>query len=164
MKLDRKLQQQILCAAADAYPDSIPEGVFNNISSNHDGDIVTANLIYLSEHGLIKEVVQQRMKGFFNAANTQCICTKNGVDFVADDGGLGAILNTVTVKLHEDTLREMIESKILQSDLSKKEKETFVQSLKKLPADSIKHLTMKLLDKGIESSPAILDLISSCLR
>ena len=163
MKLDRELQEKILRAAADVYPRSIPQDVFACIISDVEYEVVTANLFYLHEHGLLHECVQLALGGNFLHMGT-ARCTKDGVDFVTDDGGLGAILNTITVKLHEDTLREMIESKILQSDLPKKEKETFVQSLKKLPADSIKHLTMKLLDKGVESSPAILALISSCLR
>lgn len=163
MKLDRELQQQILLAAADVYPDSIPMDVFKDISSKHSRSTVAANIFYLSEHGLLKKEAPNALQGFCQISPT-AQCTKDGVDFVADDGGIGAILNTVTVKLHEDTLREIIEQKIFQSDLPAKEKETFVQSLKKLPADSIKHLIMKLLDKGVESSPAILDLISSYLR
>lgn len=163
MKLNRELQKRILDAASDNYPRFASHILFNEITSGYSESVLLANIVYLEQHGLIKEnSVARSYEG--DIAFNPPACTHKGMDFLAEDGGLGAILNTVTVKLHEDTLREMIESKILQSDLPKKEKETFVQSLKKLPADSIKHLTMKLLDKGVESSPAILALIVSCLR
>jgi hypothetical protein len=36
--------------------------------------------------------------------------TSRGIDFLADDGGLAAILGVVTVKLHEETLKALLEA------------------------------------------------------
>ena len=44
--------------------------------------------------------------------------TAKGIDFLEDDGGLSAILGVVTVKLHADTLREMLAKKIDASSAS----------------------------------------------
>ncbi|GJI89905.1 hypothetical protein RugamoR1_30680 [Rugamonas sp. R1(2021)] len=89
--------------------------------------------------------------------------TAAGLDFLADDGGLTAILGTVTVKLHDDTIRNLIETRIQDSDLPPEEKTGLLHQLKELRGESIKHLTMKLLDAGLENLPAALPLIQKAL-
>ena len=81
------------------------------------------------------------------------------MDFLADDGGLSAILGVVTVKLHEDTLKELIGQRIAESDLPASEKSRLVDQLKSLPGYTIKHLTLKLVDAGLESWPIAVQAI-----
>ena len=50
--------------------------------------------------------------------------TAKGVDFIRDDGGLSAILSVQTVKLHEDTLKELLSIAIQQAKLPEPEKES----------------------------------------
>jgi hypothetical protein len=89
--------------------------------------------------------------------------TAAGMDFLADDGGLSAILGTVTIKFHDDTLKQMIEAKILSSEADQKDKSQMISELRSLPASAIKHLTMKLLDLGLEHAPGALPLIEKVL-
>lgn len=90
--------------------------------------------------------------------------TARGLDFLADDGGLTAILGTVTVKLHDDTIRELIAVRIEQSDLHPEEKAGLLTQLKALRGESVKHLTMKLLDAGLENAPKALPVIQKFLE
>ena len=164
MQLDRKFQRKVLSAAAGAYPHSVHYEDFNELCDNYSEHFIAANLYYLQQHGLLEEgAIRISMDNHYSFSTPRC--THKGADFVADDGGLSAILGTVTVRLHEDTIRELIELRISQSDLPQKEKSEMISMIKKLPADSIKHLTMKLLEKGMEMAPAAaVGLINSFLK
>ncbi len=85
--------------------------------------------------------------------------TAQGIDFLADDGGLSAILGVVTVKFKEDQLRKILEKKIDASSLNVTEKSWLRSTVEKLSTESLKHLTLKLLDKGLEHMPDLHTLI-----
>ena len=85
------------------------------------------------------------------------------MDFLADDGGLSAILGVVTIKLHDDTIKSLIESKILESDLPEPEKKRFLDHLRELPGEATKHLVLKLVDLGLEKAPTAIEVIGKVL-
>lgn len=163
MKLDRDLQKRILNACAAHYPRALPMEEWDADFDALEEQLLAANLVYLHQHGLLKEAVRIGMGGdiLFNVSG-MC-CTEAGMDFIADDGGLSAILGTVTIKIHEDTLRELLERKILESDTAPEEKSRLVQGLKGLSAEAIKHLTLKLLDEGLERLPGAVALVGKFL-
>lgn len=158
MKLDRELQLRMLQVTAEAHPHAAPGAQLRSLES--DLLKLASNARYLHEHGLIEATMPA---GNASVGLASARITAKGQDFLADDGGLSAILGTVTIKIHEDTLRDMIERGVLQSTLPQAEKTGVVQTLRALPADSIKHLTMKLLDLGLENSPRAAQLIQNWL-
>ncbi|MGM8935092.1 hypothetical protein ACS8E9_09445 [Pseudomonas neustonica] len=158
MKLDRELQLRMLHMTAEAHPHAA-QG-FQLRSLEPDLLKLASNARYLHEHGLIEATMPA---GNASVGLASARITAKGQDFLADDGGLSAILGTVTIKIHEDTLRDMIERGVLQSTLPQAEKTGVVQTLRALPADSIKHLTMKLLDLGLENTPRAAQLIQNWL-
>jgi hypothetical protein len=155
VKLDRALQKILLTKLAESYPEEV---------NGHDLGFepkITANLFYLREHGLITGQVPNvigRPMLFISAT-----ITANGMDFLADDGGLTAILGVVTVKLHDETIRDLIAARIQDSDLPPEQKTGLIDQLRELRGESIKHLTMKLLDAGLDNLPAALPLIQKAL-
>lgn len=96
MKLDRELQRQILEKLADAYPDEIFEVAPKFPSAGRSS--VFFNLQYLAEHGLVNSGVRKSQSGDtedqWYELGTKITAT--GLDFLADDGGLGAILGVGT--------------------------------------------------------------------
>ena len=69
----------------------------------------------------------------FSAPRSHCVIdvfTGNGMDFLADDGGLSAVLDAVTVKLHENTLKKLIANRISESDLPASEKSQLLDQIK----------------------------------
>ena len=100
------------------------------------------NLFYLSEHGLLKQ------KG------SSYRITHKGIDFIEDDGGLSAILNVSTVKLHPSSV-ELLISVIDGSSLNPSDKQKMIDQLKSLPADSIKQILTELVNKGVDYLPAL---------
>lgn len=100
------------------------------------------NLIYLSAHGLLEQ------KG------SSYRITHKGIDFIEDDGGLSAILNVSTVKLHPSSV-ELLISVIDGSSLNPSDKQKMIDQLKSLPADAIKQILTELVNKGVSYLPAL---------
>lgn len=160
MSLDRALQLEILTALAEAYPGQV-EHPHNTIGSDPGATI--KNIYYLAEHGLIRAKFSSELGATIQKPFLASI-TNVGLDFLADDGGLGAILGVVTVKLHEDTLRQLIAAKIEASSLPEAEKRPLLQAVRELPGEAIKHLSEKLLDLGLDNLPGATSLIHTVLQ
>ncbi|WP_051267794.1 hypothetical protein [Kingella kingae] len=115
---------------------------------NNLEDKFNKNLLYLIEHQLIeikKDVSTFETKNFFLSI------THKGIDFLEQDGGLSAILNVVTIKLHSDTIRELLEAKIDAANISEDEKNSFKESIKTIKDAALEKLT----EKAIEEIPWI---------
>jgi len=148
---------QILC---DCYPNKlIAENLPGHIQ--HDPDTITANMAYLDEHGLIEASWFKSMSSPIQWTSAKLTC--RGVDFLRDDGGLSAILGVVTVKFHEDTIKILLENFITASDLSPPDKRRWISQLQSLPAETTKHLVLRLVDAGLENWSRALPLLQSIL-
>ena len=163
MKLDRDLQRAILQKLADVYP-TTGSTVLKEIDQLGDDDMIVANMLYLEEHELLRSGIIRSTSGKNMVISAQLKITAKGLDFLADDGGLSAILGVVTIKLHDDTLKNLIQAKILQSDLSQPDKKRWLDQLRSLPAETTKHLVLKLVDLGLENAPAALAAIGMILK
>lgn len=126
MKLDRSLQRRILNELARHYPETVHD-VIQEIEAPRTEGI--ANLIYLAEHKLVTARFASHSGRAVELAGSQRI-TAAGLDFLADDGGIGAILGTVTIKFHEDSLKQMIELRLSEAQLPKEEKRRLLQSVR----------------------------------
>lgn len=157
--LDRELQLRILKALAATYPEATFD-VLRDIGANDPAGI--ANLYYLAEHKLVAAKFTKFGSEPMDYSGQQRI-TAAGMDFLADDGGVGAILGVVTVKIHEDTIKQLIEARIAGSDLPEEEKRPLLQAVRELPGEAIKHLTTRLLDLGLDNLPGAVSLIRTYL-
>lgn len=160
MTLNRQLQRDLLERAADAYPATLrmEELVFEAETAD-----VVKTIYYLHSHGLIDAVFRNALGVRFQQPFT-IKATHKGLDFLADDGGLSAILGVVTVRLHEDTIRLLVTQKIEDSDLPEEEKRPLLQAVRELPGEAIKHLTTKLLDLGLDNLPRATEIIHKALQ
>lgn len=160
MKLDRDFQRELLFKFSDCYPDFYILDDQTKWALEYRKKYI-ATAIYLEEHGLIESNIRRTMGGEYSIGHPKL--TAKGNDFIEDDGGLSAILGVVTVRIHDGTIKELIEMKIMQSDLSYSDKQKLTSQLRSLPAETIKHLVMKLVDMGLESAPSAISLISKYL-
>lgn len=163
--LDRELQREILTLASRHYPQALPDRDYQALQEGRNSNQhVLGNIYYLIEHGLMEKTTKA-IPGARNLSihNIQEFkVTHRGLDFIADDGGLSAILGVITVKFHEDTLHILTE-KIMASDLPQSEKQSLTDGLRALPAEGIKHLTLKLLDAGAANIPRAIELIRTLI-
>lgn len=157
MTLNRQLQRQLLAAAAAKYPAPLleDEGVVL------EDPAAVINLVYLEEHALLRLVKSQYADGTVSVGAVYA--TAKGLDFLQEDGGLSAILGVVTVKLHDETIKDLLALKIQESDLPQAEKQRWLDQLRELPAETTKHLVLKLVDLGLEKAPDALSAIGRLL-
>ncbi len=145
--LDRALQREMLTEMQAVYPELVrtikgqkkpkPEWI--------------GNLVYLQEHGLCVAQMGVGIDGHWNWGGAKI--TAKGLDFLADDGGLSAILGVVTIKLHADTLRDIIAAKIDSTGASDAEKSVLKSQLKKLPATALQLASTDLMKTGLDHLP-----------
>lgn len=163
MILNRALQQEILIQTANAYPFALGyEELSSGIWINTDQKELARELQYLVEHGLLqKDAISISLDNQISLRNIKI--TKDGIDFLQADGGLSAILNVVTVRFEADTLTALLTTKINQSDLPEDEKNSLVEAVKDLPAEGMKQLMTRVLDKGIDSIPNLVPYLMQTL-
>ena len=150
MKLDRQLQYEILNILSEAYPSATTQ-VMNRVIELADEDKIIANLVYLESHGLLISGLSNYSGGDPIINSALLAITHRGMDFLADDGGLSAILGTVTVKLHADTVKDLLAIEINHADLTPEDKKTYLTQLRELPAESTKHLVNTLVAEGAKA-------------
>lgn len=162
--LDRNLQREILKELNNIYPDSKTyeywidaaiAQVVGVIETVGEAELYiakrTANLRYLAEHGLV--VCNDK-----DLSATVKITAK-GIDFLADDGGLSAILGVVTVRLHSDTIQTLLDAKINEANIPPEEKSRLKSILSKMGDVAL----AKFIEKAIDAvtSPQIINLLQS---
>jgi len=153
MKIDRGLQLSILRELAEAFPNQM-------VIKEQRGERA-ANLLYLAEHKLVDCGAHTPTAGGIRVVSARI--TAKGLDFLADDGGLTAILGVVEVRLHADTIRALMVSRINESDLPESEKSVMLEHIKQIPGTALGHLTIKLLDLALRSGPQVLAAIRTAL-
>lgn len=157
-ELNRHKQRAMLEKLAAVYPRKLMGA---DLSDEDNWPI--ADLWYLDEHGLIELNARTSNDGSQTIKAFNARMTAKGCDFLRGDGGLSAILGVVTIKIHDDTIKSMIEAKILNADLPPAEKRKWIDALRTLPAETTKHLAMKLVDLGLDQLPAALPLLQKLL-
>lgn len=164
--IDRALQLKLLTQIAECYP-YVWTG-YERKPSTEEYIKIAINLNYLKGHGLISEdstTVRHSNSG--NGGGDILIIkpkiTEKGLNFLKDDGGLTAILGVVTVRFEADTIRTILQLKVDQSDLSTVDKQKLHGVLQELPAESIKHLTTKIVDVGWDGLDSLMNLIQNSL-
>lgn len=157
MRLNRALQLQLMNTIADQYP----RPVFERGGIDFKDLEVIKNLVYLEQHHLIQLTKAQFNEGGYKITVAQA--TQRGMDFLEDDGGLSAILGVVTIKLHDETIKHLVARTIQEADLPEPEKQRMTLGLQQLPAETTKHLAMKLVDLGLESGPQAIAAIGKFL-
>lgn len=164
-KFPRDKQNQLLTMLYDKFPDVLSSEEYNTLVKLFGTERnLYSNLWYLYQHGLIEDFQIASIP--MNCDITDLILiekikiTTKGIDFIRDDGGLSAIINVTTIKIHNETL-DKLEDIINKSSLTPAEKATYLGKLKELPVDATKHLVLKLLDLGLSRTPDVIQLISS---
>ncbi|MCK5592199.1 MAG: hypothetical protein KAI72_09620 [Candidatus Pacebacteria bacterium] len=156
MKINRELQSKILVKMQAVYPELIEiQKEFENFNDFE----LHANLFYLEEHNLI-EASAKRIEVF--GAPCQIFTariTARGLDFIEDDGGLSAILNKITVSFDVENIKNLLSDKIFKLSIENNKKKTLIEKIKSMSSAAIQNICIKLIGKGIESVPEIIDKI-----
>ncbi|WP_435637019.1 hypothetical protein [Carnimonas bestiolae] len=154
MEIDRKLQNKILQELKELEHFRQPMDI-NYMTTNFIGQEgfrdptrqhVLNNMFYLGEHGLITIHPPNHCDDDYSFS-----ITAEGVDFISDDGGLTAILGVVTVRLHADTIRDLVASKINESDAPEEEKSWMRKALATMNEEGYRTLSKNLMEYAWEN-------------
>lgn len=159
MQLDRQEQHFVLETLAKSYPDAGKVV----LESDPEGKRLRKHLHYLQEHGLVYESLSKGGHELTITFSHGWVATAAGLDFLADDGGLSAVLGVVSVKLHDDTIKDLIAARLQSSDLPAEDRKRYVDQLRELPGEATKHLILKLIDLGMENGAKAVSLIEKTL-
>lgn len=163
-KFDRNAQRKLLQYLCDAYPYPISVEQVSKIAELFDDEIaLVSNLMYLEEHGLISNAVSHTLCGI--TPNTaELSITKDGIDFILDDGGLSAILNVVTIRFHHETITDLIKIVENSHEGTAEEKKDVISKLKSLSSEATKQLMSQLIALGLQKMPDVFHLIQTILQ
>lgn len=153
--LNRQFQRDILERLGFDYPDNSDLGsIFGEISNT-----LRVNLSYLEEHGMLTIVWPNHQRARSHPIGARI--TAKGLDFLADDGGLTAILGVVTVRIDEDQLKKILIDQVRKSDNTKSTKARLIEVIRGLPADVAKEAVMTAAKSGIGHVPDIAHWIAN---
>ena len=163
MILDRDLQLDLLSKMSSSYPEYFDfSGTCEHGTEKYNK--VVANLYYLQQHNLIEERSTLRSNAVDGIKRLQIhlpTINQNGLDFLANDGGLSAILSTITIKIDTEQFRQLLLVRVSESNLPPDQKNQITSALESLPAESIKHLSTKVLDWGWDNLGSLAQLIQN---
>lgn len=160
MKLiDRDLQHSLLSRIAERYPQRLDS---RDLEGEFDKEAIIVNLAYLEDHGLI-EAKWVGGSGGDKGRVAIAKATAKGIDFLADDGGLTAILGVVTIRLHEDTVKDLLIERVKESSEPETVKTQVITAIKGLPAGILTTITMESIKKGVPNPMEIIPWIQAYL-
>lgn len=143
--VDRGHQRQLLRELNEVFPKT------KGFSSNGDeaGRRTLVNLWYLRGHCLIEGEIRLSTSGD-NGGVAVVRLTSQGWDFLADDGGLGAILGVVTVKLHDDTIRDLLLARVDADPIATEDQKKGLRAtIRGLPVEALKEMVKEATKLGL---------------
>lgn len=149
--LDKDLQRELLIRLREHYPEIVdlqPLDLWNRKGFHR-------NAFYLDAHGLIKRVAARM--DVTNSPNLMLTArlTEKGVDFLEEDGGLGAILNKVTVSLDQESLRALLAARIEASTLPAPKKAKFLSMLGSFTGKAAERAILCLIEQALKRPESI---------
>lgn len=156
MNIDREIQLEILQKLADVYPNGLSPLVIH-LETTEDAHVVIANAQYLAEHGLIRSGYQKRDIAGLKPEDSwyeidDSTITAAGIDFLKEDGGLGAILGVVTVKLDASTIKALLLNHIDRAtDVNHEQRSLAKRVLGSIGDQALRKLVDTLIEQGLKA-------------
>jgi len=170
--LNRKYQLDFLHKLAGCYPDYMPGEMVQNdalewcekencspchvgIYTGRHSRFATGNIHYLAEHELIEFGSETSInKSYWGDTHKRLIIldtkiTATGLDFIENDGGLSAILNTVTVKFDVDNVRELVAAGLLTAHVPEDKQGVLNKAIREAPGTMLQTAVSKMVEKGM---------------
>jgi hypothetical protein len=145
--MNRTLQREILIKLEAAYPKPLSA---SDLGSSAGDPEFTRAIAYLAEHSLVK---RHLAKTPYASIDLGTSITAAGLDFLADDGGLTAVLGVVTVRFEAETLRALLAAKVDSSAMPEEEKSRIRKWLASVGEEGLKTATTRLVDAALDQVP-----------
>ena len=157
MSFDRQKQKILLEDLLASYPSTMKTSHLNATSLEMDEAELVRNLVYLKEHGLVNLTSHENLSGNVRVAAVKI--TAKGIDFLQDDGGLGAILSVQTIRFEDKELRDALIKIVEGSTSDTTLKSSLLTTIKQLPSEALKQVFSAMVGQGILMAPEALSKI-----
>ena len=157
MHLDRSKQLAMLNSLANIYPRYTTK-IFDAEVSEAD----LTNLWYLKEQGLVEGDLEMSITQAYIFGGVKI--TAKGLDFLADDGGISAILGTVVVRLHAESIKELLLTRIEASEAPAEKKSWLKQQIETASSETIQKIVGLILDQGVQQAPRLLQWMEQAIQ
>lgn len=143
MLLDRVLQYRILQALQDVYPDSV---LVSALPFYEESRRFMANLFYLKDHGLLTGGDVREPGRYRSMVDIEI--TMDGLDFLADDGGMPSVLDGTRIVIESSELLALLRQGVVASVADDGKKADLLARIEGLDMTALQDLLMLLLDTG----------------
>lgn len=162
LTINKNFQLQILEIAANVYPKPIPLDIVPPEILNASRHKLLQNVAFLVDEGLITGGIVDVLSGPEIHIGT-IRATNEGVKLITEEGNISASLKVITIKFHDESIAAL--SSFVRCNVPDPDKQaTFLQQIKALPAEGIKHISLELLSKGLSQIPDAIQWLETMLR
>lgn len=153
--MNKELNNEILSKLSSSFPNAIT--YINDVLdiSLYESKDIFRSLAYLKEHSLITYKVCGTLGQHSFDDMLSFAITSKGLDTLLEDGGLSAELNTVTLKLDEESLKALLMLRINDTEMNLTQKQRIQEAIKDMPAESLRVVYAKILGAAFDSLPLL---------
>lgn len=154
---NRKALQTEILRRLEASGSFLKEQNFSDLGDRQE---IGREVIYLVECGLATAAVR-RFDGEIHFG--RLLITAKGSDYIAAENTIGAEMNVITVRLHQDTIRDLLIARVRESDADDTVKGKLVDQLKALPAQGVAKLAERALEQALQTLPNAIQWLQTAL-
>lgn len=151
--LEREQQRKILELLNTVYPAKMYRAGIETALPDIDAEMLPALMKHLDELGYAEADIHISSDGRKRVTLLRASITARGRDYLKPDGGLTAERDALVVRLHADTIRDMLVSRIEQSELEGSAKAKLIDQVKSLPAKGLEAVVTALAEQGLALMP-----------
>jgi|GEM_PF-1303667 len=162
--MDTEIYKKILGVLADAYPVPVAGASLLRELADVEKKVVIQEVAHLQELGMLTAAIHISSDGANKCTLGTAKITAKGRDYLKPDGGLSAELNTLLVKVHAQTIKDILNAQIELSELNSSTKSKLKEAVKNLPAHTLQEVVTGLVQRGLESSPGAIHWLQTLLN
>ncbi|MGE4404468.1 hypothetical protein [Pseudomonas sp.] len=160
---ERQLQRQILALLDTVYPAKIYRAGLVEGLPDIEESRLPALLKHLDELGYVQAAIHVSSDGRNRVVLLHATITARGRDYLKEDGGLTAERDALTIRLHADTIRDLITAQIEASEMDSTAKAQLIAQVKSLPAKGLEAVLTDLAKQGLARLPNAIQWLQTTL-
>lgn len=154
---ERQQQQELLVILNEAYPAPVFPPALKQVFTDITDHQLAALAAHLDELGYVEAGIHISSDGKGRARLVRAKITARGRDYLKEDGGLTAERDTLTVRIHASSIREILTAQIERSEIESSAKEKLIAQVKSLPVKALEEAVNKLAQEGLNRLPNAID-------
>lgn len=158
--LERDYYIDVLQKLAETAPDHMGSVEWFQEKANENLKKYIVNLQYLEQKWLVVSHIIRSVDGKYSCAFPPEL-TADGWDYTSQEGGVRANIDTITVKIHENTLAQLIYAINQSQNMDQPLKDRLVSAAKSLPEKAMSSLVTQLIGVALSHPEKVVSLFQS---